>query len=76
MTKPRYSLRPTSTPLPSQEPRGGRCDPSGTGPSPHRRNGEAHRAFLRPEGEDDDGYDPYSDRPADLDPDDAEDPWR
>ncbi len=29
----------------------------------------------RPEGEDDDGYDPYSDRPA-ADPQYEEDPWR
>lgn len=33
--------------------------------------------FIRPANEDDDGYDPYSDRPAD-DPDPCyeEDPWR
>ena len=32
--------------------------------------------FLRPEAEDDDGYDPYSDRPADPEPTYQEDPWR
>ena len=32
--------------------------------------------FLRPAAEDDDGYDPYSDRPADPEPTYQEDPWR
>ncbi len=31
--------------------------------------------FRRPANEDDDGYDPYSDRPAD-EPEYEEDPWR
>lgn len=31
--------------------------------------------FLRPENEDDDGYDPYSDRPAPQEPLFQEDPW-
>lgn len=31
--------------------------------------------FLRPENEDDDGYDPYSDRPAPPEPLFQEDPW-
>ena len=33
-------------------------------------------AFLRAENEDDDGYDPYSDRPADPEPLFEPDPWR
>ena len=33
-------------------------------------------AFLRAENEDDDGYDPYSDRPADPSPLFEPDPWR
>lgn len=37
---------------------------------------EQHDAFIRAEGEDDDGYDPYSDRPADPEPTFEEDPWR
>lgn len=32
--------------------------------------------FIRPEREDDDGYDPYSDRPAKRSPLFEEDPWR
>lgn len=31
--------------------------------------------YRRPANEDDDGYDPYSDRPAD-EPEYEEDPWR
>ena len=76
MTKPLYSLKPTGTPLSSQALCGGRQDPSGTSPSPTYRGNEAHRAFLRPASEDDDGYDPYSDRPADPESADVEDPWR
>ena len=34
------------------------------------------REFIRAENEDDDGYDPYSDRPADPEPTYQEDPWR
>ena len=33
------------------------------------------REFIRPENEDDDGYDPYSDRPAAPEPLFEEDPW-
>lgn len=32
--------------------------------------------FLRAENEDDDGYDPYSDRPAEHEPLFERDPWR
>lgn len=31
--------------------------------------------FVRAEKEDDDGYDPYSDRPAEREPLFSEDPW-
>lgn len=31
--------------------------------------------FIRAENEDDDGYDPYSDRPAEREPLFSEDPW-
>lgn len=33
-------------------------------------------AFMRALGEDDDGYDPYSDRPAEREPMFMADPWR
>ena len=36
----------------------------------------ARDPFLRAENEDDDGYDPYSDRPARPEPLFQEDPWR
>ena len=85
MKKPLYSIVPSVTPLPSKAPQGvppvrveneveAPASPSHarsrTAPSP------SARPFLRAENEDDDGYDPYSDRPADPDPIDAEDPWR
>lgn len=37
--------------------------------------GESDDPFLRAENEDDDGYDPYSDRPAPPEPLFQEDPW-
>lgn len=36
---------------------------------------EALKAYLRAENEDDDGYDPYSDRPATVEPLFERDPW-
>ncbi len=44
-----------------------------------RKNGEVQRSqdpFVRAQNEDDDGYDPYSDRPAPREPLFEEDPWR
>ena len=38
--------------------------------------GQDQSAYVRAQNEDDDGYDPYSDRPADRDPLFEEDPWR
>ncbi len=38
--------------------------------------GEGAPAFVRAENEDDDGYDPYSDRPSDPEPQFEEDPWK
>lgn len=37
--------------------------------------GKPDDPFLRAENEDDDGYDPYSDRPAEREPLFQEDPW-
>ena len=39
------------------------------------RESSEMREFIRPENEDDDGYDPYSDRPAMREPLFEEDPW-
>jgi len=38
---------------------------------------QAHKddPYLRPENEDDDGYDPYSDRPPEREPLFSRDPW-
>lgn len=35
----------------------------------------AYEPYLRAENEDDDGYDPYSDRPAAVEPLFERDPW-
>ncbi|WP_298578171.1 hypothetical protein [uncultured Olegusella sp.] len=37
---------------------------------------EQHSCYLRAENEDDDGYDPFSDRPAEPEPLFQSDPWR
>lgn len=67
--KPRYILRPVTPPAPSPAPqRGERAE----GDS---RTREAD-PFLRPPAEDDDGYDPFSDRPPAPEPTFQEDPWR
>lgn len=62
--KPHYSLRPVATPVAGSKPQGGKAAEADADP------------FLRPAKEDDDGYDPFSDRPADPDPAFQEDPWR
>ena len=41
-----------------------------------RKHAPVHRdPCIRAESEDDDGYDPYSDRPAEREPLFSEDPW-
>ncbi len=39
-------------------------------------DGEGADEFIRPENEDDDGYDPYSDRRPEPEPLFEPDPWR
>ena len=58
--QPRYRVRPVTTPVAPAAPA-----------TPEL----ASDPFLRPEAEDDDGYDPYSDRPAPQEPLFQEDPW-
>lgn len=67
-SKPRYTVRPVATPVPA----------AGKSARPGDRKADegANDPFIRPEAEDDDGYDPYSDRPADPDPLFESDPWR
>lgn len=89
---PHYKLRPTTTPVAPaanspQKPEGALATGAGAGMGAGMGAGEGARAqmdtasaprdpFLRPEQEDDDGYDPYSDRPPAPDPLYQEDPWR
>lgn len=58
-------------PLPSQQAKG-RDAAAGSG---HLRPAASGDPFVRAENEDDDGYDPYSDRPAEREPLFSEDPW-
>lgn len=62
--KPHYILRPVTTPVAGSKP-------SEEGPQPRSAD-----PFLRPAQEDDDGYDPFSDRPPTPEPTFQEDPWR
>lgn len=62
--KPHYILRPVITPVSGSKS-------AKEGPQPH-----AADPFLRPAKEDDDGYDPFSDRPPTPEPPFQEDPWR
>ena len=48
---------------------------AGAGTSPSKPK-QPQDPFLRAPNEDDDGYDPYSDRPAKAEPLFMEDPWR
>lgn len=59
--------------------KGGRAAPSAVlGEGQRGRDSRAATfadPFVRAENEDDDGYDPYSDRPAEREPLFSEDPW-
>lgn len=66
--RPSYVLVPKTTPLPSQ------ADACHTPSRSCGQDSPGTSEFLRPAGEDDDGYDPYSDRQPSV----AlfeEDPW-
>lgn len=90
MSKRYYTLKPQTTPLPSTIAGKGvsRCSDSGkaTGCSElgaaqadlPKQASDQHEndPFIRAEAEDDDGYDPYSDRPPAPEPAFQEDPWR
>lgn len=69
MKQPLYTLKPTLTPL----------DPK-ICIKKQKESVCCHTnkqdTFLRAENEDDDGYDPFSDRPAAPEPAFQEDPWR
>lgn len=88
--RPRYRLRPVMTPVPTRSDAGGKrqaapeaATGSGEGGSyaPHRPAAgrphapETRDPFLRAATEDDDGYDPFSDRPPVPEPTFQGDPW-
>lgn len=89
--RPRYRLRPVTTPVPVRSDAGGsqQAAPaaatlgSGAGESRALREPaaggsctpETRDPFLRAATEDDDGYDPFSDRPPTPEPTFQEDPW-
>ena len=64
--KPRYILRPVVTPV---------ADAQASESADQKPEATAD-PFLRPAQEDDDGYDPFSDRPPTPEPTFQEDPWR
>lgn len=64
--KPRYTLRPVATPVSGAK----------AAKSAAAKPEAPYDPFLRPAQEDDDGYDPFSDRPPTPEPTFQEDPWR
>ena len=74
MSRRHYTLKPIVTPAPNAQ------RSCGNEKSPAQRIASDAEttpdACVRAENEDDDGYDPYSDRPADREPVFEEDPWR
>lgn len=86
--QPRYRVRPVVTPLPSRAAVGddatatqpgataGKTACAGTGVLTAATTSAPSDPFIRPEAEDDDGYDPFSDRPPAPEPTFQEDPWR
>ncbi len=80
MRKRYYTLKPQTTPLPSTAAKGVVClgeeASSKAADVPGGDEQPANDPFIRAEAEDDDGYDPYSDRPAAPEEAFQEDPWR
>lgn len=71
-----YTLKPQVTPL----PKSGSANGSTAGAAAKAAKATAgeqpeHDPFIRAETEDDDGYDPYSDRPPTPEPQFQENPW-
>ena len=59
----------------TDRPVGGPDRPERRAQDPDQAASRAAAAYLRAENEDDDGYDPYSDRPAAPEPLFERDPW-
>ena len=77
-SRARYTLKPTTAPLPAAAGSGaGRAAGAPDAPGVARATGASGvpGAFARAENEDDDGYDPYSDRPAEAESQFQRDPW-
>lgn len=81
--KPRYRLRPVTTPVPAKAESSDEGPGAGSTSSASGAKGvgdglgpQGRDPFLRPAAEDDDGYDPFSDRPPAPEPAFEEDPWR
>lgn len=69
--QPHYTLKPKTTPLPSHVA----ASRAEAGVDAASKNSEEDPAFFRAANEDDDGYDPYSDRQEKV-PFFEEDPWK
>lgn len=72
-----YTIKPQVTPLPGKgqsTEAGPRSAKEGTAPGSTSEQ-PANDPFIRAENEDDDGYDPYSDRPPTPEPLFQENPW-
>ena len=75
-----YTIKPQVTPLPEKAGKGQsteagrRSAKEGTAPGSASEQ-PANDPFIRSENEDDDGYDPYSDRPPTPEPLFQENPW-
>lgn len=71
-----YTVKPQVTPLPKS---GGASKPAARTPANAAKAAAGkqpeHDPFIRAEAEDDDGYDPYSDRPPTPEPLFQENPW-
>lgn len=88
MPKQHYSLKPVTTPLPSKAKEAGETAGTTnkalkkTAGSAAKKTTTAEQTvpqadpFVRAEAEDDDGYDPYSDRPPMPEAQFQENPWR
>lgn len=75
-----YTIKPQTTPLPSKAGKGPSAEAGHRLAKEGTASGSASKQpandpFIRAENEDDDGYDPYSDRPPTPEPLFQENPW-
>ena len=75
-----YTIKPQVTPLPGKAGKGpsaeaGRHSAKESATAGSASEQPASDPFIRAENEDDDGYDPYSDRPPTPEPLFQENPW-